>query len=239
MVTGAFFEIVWSAPAVSEVLAAQGVDWLFLDAEHGPLKTAELLAILQTAGDRVPCLVRVAAAGEVFVKKALDLGAAGIIVPLVNTVEQAAAVVRWSRYSPDGARGVGLSRAQGYGASFAEYLPSANESIVVGVQAEHIDAVDNIASIVQVPGIDAVLIGPYDLSASLGKMGQVTDSEVTSAIDRVTQACRKAEVPMGIFLVSADAVKPWIERGFTLVVAGVDTSLPGEAAGRLLSELRT
>ncbi len=225
-------------PAVAEILADVGFDWLFIDGEHGPLETSDILAILQAVGDRVACVVRVPAAEEVPIKKVLDLGAAGIIAPQVNTVEQAAAVVRYARYAPAGARGVGLARAHGYGMHFAEYLKSANEQVAVIVQAEHAQAVDNIEAIVKVEGIDAVLLGPYDLSASLGKMGQIDDPAVTGAIDHVTETCRAAGMPLGYFGVTADAVRPYVERGYTLIVAGVDTLLLGGAAKSLLSELR-
>ncbi len=100
-------------PAIAEILAELGFDWLFVDGEHGPLETREILAILQAVGDRVPCLVRVPGAEEPPIKKALDLGAEGIIVPQVNTVAQAASVVRYARYAPAGSRGVGLARAMG------------------------------------------------------------------------------------------------------------------------------
>jgi len=101
------------SPAIAEVLADLGFDWLFVDGEHGPLETREILAILQAVGDRVACLVRVPGAEESPIKKALDLGAEGIIVPQVNTVEQAAGAVRFARYAPAGSRGVGLARAHG------------------------------------------------------------------------------------------------------------------------------
>lgn len=225
-------------PAVAEILADVGFDWLFIDGEHGPLETSDILAILQAVGDRIVCVVRVPAAEEVPIKKVLDLGAAGIIAPQVNTADQAADVVRYARYAPAGARGVGLARAHGYGMRFAEYLESANEQVAVIVQAEHAQAVENIESIVKVAGIDAVLLGPYDLSASLGKMGQIDDPAVTDAIDHVTETCRAAGMPLGYFGVTADAVRPYVDRGYTLIVVGVDTLLLGGAAKNLLSELR-
>ncbi len=225
-------------PAAAEILADAGFDWLFIDGEHGPLETSELLAILQTVGDRVACIVRVPESGEVPIKKVLDLGATGVIVPQVNTAEQAADVVRYSKYAPDGNRGVGLARAHGYGMKFSEYIEAANDQTVVIVQAEHATAVDNIESILKVPGIDAVLLGPYDLSASLGKMGQVDDPVVTSAIDRVTTACQNAKIPLGYFGVTAAAVQKYIDGGYTLIVAGVDTLFLGQAASSLLAELK-
>ncbi len=102
-------------PAIAEIVADVGFDWLFVDGEHGPLETGDILGILQAVGDRIACIVRVPGADEVPIKKILDLGAEGIIVPQVNTAEQAASVVRHARYSPTGSRGVGLSRAKGYG----------------------------------------------------------------------------------------------------------------------------
>ncbi|HEX7238421.1 MAG TPA: aldolase/citrate lyase family protein [Gammaproteobacteria bacterium] len=222
----------------AEVLASLGFDWLFIDAEHGPLETQELLTILQAVGDKAACIVRVPEAAEVPIKKALDLGAHGIIVPQVNTAEQAADVVRFARYAPEGARGVGLARAHGYGVKFREYLSAANREIAVIVQAEHARAVENIDAIVRVPGVDAVLLGPYDLSASLGKMGQLDDPAVVAAIGRVTDACRAAGMPLGYFGVTAAAVKPYLARGYSLLVAGVDTLFLANGAKALLAELR-
>jgi 2-dehydro-3-deoxyglucarate aldolase len=224
--------------ATAEILAGLGFDWLFVDGEHGPLETRELTAILQAVGERAACLVRVPEASEVPIKKVLDLGAHGIIVPQVNTAERAADVVRFARYAPEGARGVGLARAQGYGQHFREYLESANREISVVVQAEHRDAIANIESIVRVPGVDAVLLGPYDLSASLGKMGKVDDPVVVDAIRRVTGVCRAAGMPLGFFGVSAAAVAPYVADGYTLIVAGVDTLFLGSGARALLDDLR-
>lgn len=212
-----------ASPATAEILADIGFDWLFVDGEHGPLETGEILGILRAVGDRAACVVRVPSADEVAIKKVLDLGAAGIIAPQVNTAEQAADVVRFARYAPDGTRGVGLARAHGYGLRFQEYLEAANEQVAVIVQAEHAEAVENIEAIAKVEGIDCVLLGPYDLSASLGKMGQVNDPVVTGAIERVTRACLAARVPLGYFGVTPEAVRPYIERGYTLIIGGVDT----------------
>jgi 2-dehydro-3-deoxyglucarate aldolase len=224
--------------AAAEVLAAAGYDWLFLDAEHGALETRELAGILRAVDRAVPCIVRIAAGDEVPIKKALDLGAAGLIVPQVASAQQAADVVRYARYSPLGARGVGVARAHGYGFAFAEYVATANERTALIVQVEHIHAVEQIDAIVQVAGIDAVLLGPYDLSASLGKLGRVDDDEVVTAIDRVTEACRRVGMPLGIFGLSAEAVAPYAERGCTLLVAGVDTLFLGHGARRTLADLR-
>ena len=229
--------ITLSSPETAEVLAAAGFDWLFLDNEHSPMEAPQLQAVSRAAGS-LPCVVRVSHRAEVPIKKALDIGAAGIIAPMVNSAEQAAQVVSWARYAPLGARGVGLGRAHGYGLKFQEYVSSANEAVAVIVQCEHIDAVNDIDAIVCVPGVDAVLVGPYDLSASLGRLGEVTHPDVVAAIDRVTAACHAARVPLGIFGLSAPAVEPYIERGYTLIVVGVDTVLLGTAARDLLAQVK-
>lgn len=225
-------------PAVAEILADVGFDWLFIDGEHGALELTDVLGILQAVDDKIACLVRVPEAAEAPIKKVLDLGAHGVIVPQVNTAEQAANVVRWARYSPLGSRGVGLARAHGYGRKFREYVESANERTVVVVQCEHIDSVNNLEAIVKVPGVDAVLLGPYDLSASLGKMGQLDDSTVVAAMDRIATVCQAVKMPLGYFNVTAATVLPFIETGYTLITAGVDTLLLGHAAGQMLKQLR-
>lgn len=226
-------------PSTAEILADAGFDWLFIDGEHGPLSTSDILGILQAVGHRVACIVRVPICDEAEIKKVLDLGAQGVIVPQVNTAEQAADVVRFARYAPAGSRGVGLARAHGYGFRFAEYVLSANDDVVVVVQAEHKTAVENIESIVRVPGVDCVLLGPYDLSASYGKMGQITDPEVTAGIDAVTVACQIAKIPLGYFGVSADAVKPYADQGYTLLVAGVDVLFLGGGARKMMKDMQS
>ena len=227
-----------ACPATAEILADIGFDWLFVDGEHGPLDTGDILGILWAADTRTSCIVRVPAVDEVAIKKVLDLGAEGIIVPQVNTPQQAKDVVRFARYAPLGSRGVGLARAHGYGLRFQEYMQAANEQTAVIVQAEHALAAENIESIVQLPEIDAVLLGPYDLSASLGHTGELDHPSVVEAIDHITRACQAAKIPLGYFGVSAASVKTMMDRGYSLIVAGVDTLLLGAAAKSLLRDLK-
>ncbi len=227
-----------TTPAVSEILATAGFDWLFIDGEHGSFETGDIQAILQAVGNRVPCVVRIPTVDETYIKRTLDLGATGIVLPQVNTAEEAERARQFSRYAPQGSRGVGLARAHGYGLSFREYMETANETIAVIVQAEHFKAVENIESIAKVPGIDAVLIGPYDLSASLGKVGQLDDPAVVEAVEHVTQTCMNAGMPLGIFGIGAEAVRPYIEKGYTLIITGVDTMMLGESAKEMLSQVR-
>ncbi len=225
--------------AVAEILADTGFDWLFLDAEHGPLESTELQTILQAVGRRIACLVRVPSQNEVPIKRALDLGAAGIIVPQVNTAAEAERIVELSRYAPLGARGVGIARASGYGLNFQPYVASANDTTTVIVQAEHFQAVENIEEIVKIPGVDGVLVGPYDLSASMGLMGQIDHPDVVGAIDRVTQVCQATNMKLGIFGVTSDSIIPYRDRGFTLLVAGVDTIMLGLGAARMLHDMKS
>jgi 2-dehydro-3-deoxyglucarate aldolase/4-hydroxy-2-oxoheptanedioate aldolase len=226
------------APEVTELLAGLGFDWLFIDTEHAPFDALGAQSLLQAAGSNCPCVIRVPVGDEVWLKKALDIGAAGVIVPQVNSAEQAEHVVRLCKYPPEGTRGVGIARAHGYGERFQDYVAKANQEVAVIVQAEHIDAVKDINAIVKVKGIDAVFIGPYDLSASMGKPGQVGDPEVRAAIERVRKACMKRSIKLGIFGVSAEAVLPYLDQGFSLAAAGVDVLFLSRGAKSLLAQFQ-
>lgn len=224
-------------PSVAELLARSGLDWLFIDGEHGPLSAGDIQLLLQAAQPYCPCVVRLAANDEMHVKQALDIGADGIIAPLVNDAETAARLVSWARYPPLGKRSVGIARAQEYGAAFADYVALANERVAVIVQVEHVDAVAHIESILDVAGIDAVFIGPYDLSASMGKPGQIDDVSVRQQIDTVREACLKRRMPLGFFGVEAAAVQPFIEQGYRLIAVGMDTLMLIQSVRALLAGL--
>jgi 2-keto-3-deoxy-L-rhamnonate aldolase RhmA len=225
------------APAVAEVLSAGGLDWLFVDTEHAPLDALAAQSLLQAA--RVPCIVRVPDGHEATLKKALDTGATGVVVPLVNTAQAAKAIVSFCKYPPRGVRGVGLVRAQGYGFDFQRYFAGANDETVVVVQCEHIAAVEAIDAIVAVDGVDAVFVGPYDLSGSMGRLGEVEHPDVLAAIARVAEACRKGGKALGIYVGSAAKAKAFIAQGYTLVAVGMDTIHLGEAARAIAGALRT
>jgi 2-dehydro-3-deoxyglucarate aldolase len=226
------------SPEIAEMISKCGYDWFFIDGEHGLLPIMECQRLLQAVAGRCASLIRVPENTEAELKRALDIGADGIIAPRVNTAEEAQQIVRWCKYPPVGIRGVGLGRAHGYGLDFAEYMETANQETLVVVQAEDIEAVENIDSIVQVEGIDAVFIGPYDLSASMNKMGQIDDPEVMDAIERVTVACLENKIPLGYFGVSADSVQPYIERGYNLICAGVDAGFVTQGAGQIIENLK-
>lgn len=214
---------------VLELCVLAGCEWLFVDCEHGAIAPAELSRVLVGAGT-APALVRIPANEEQFVKQALEAGAAGVICPLVGDAQTVRRLVSWSKYPPVGRRSVGLGRAHGYGLRFAEHLAEANAATTVVVQAESREAVAAIEEIVAVPGLGGVFIGPYDLSASLGKPGQVGDPEVLAAIRRVVDVCRAAGVPVGQFFGSREAYETAPERErYDFAAIGVDVALLASA----------
>ncbi len=225
------------SPETTEILSQSGYDWLFIDAEHGAFNPQQAQPMLQAAGE-TPCVIRVPAGDDVWIKKALDIGAAGIIVPQVHTAEQAEQIINQCKYSPVGNRGVGIGRVHTYGLSFENTIKHANDETAVILQAESQKAIDNIEEIDKVPGLDAILIGPYDLSASLGRIGEVNHPEVQEAINRVADVCKAANIKLGYFGVNASAVKPAIDNGFTLITVGVDTLFVIKSTTETLEELR-
>jgi 2-keto-3-deoxy-L-rhamnonate aldolase RhmA len=166
------------------------------------------------------------------------MGCNGIIVPMVNTEAYARRIVALSKYPPAGERSVGIGRAQGYGLHFTDYLKVANEQTAVVVQIEHRDAVANVDQIVEVPGIDALFVGPYDLSNSMGLVGQVNHADVRAAIDRVRAACARTKSAMGIFCATAEQAHREIKAGIRLVAIGADISLMTDSAKSLLEIMR-
>ena len=227
------------APEVAEILAEAGLDWLFIDMEHSQLDPPAAQLILQAVDQRIDCVLRVALNDEIWLKKALDTGASGVMIPQVNSAEDARRAVRFCKYPPQGGRSVGLWRAQGYGARLAQYLAEANRQTAVIIQAEHIQAVNNIEAIIAVEGVDAVLVGPYDLSASMDHMGQVEHPDVQAAIQHVRRACQTRGMPLGIFATTAERAKAYIQEGYRLVAAGGDTLMLGNAARDILGKLRS
>lgn len=225
------------SPEIVEALCHIGFDWLFIETEHAPLLPHSVQHIIQTAGD-TPCVVRLSRSDEISIKRALDAGAAGIIVPQVNSAAHARLVVSYAKYPPMGSRGIGLSRASMYGLNFEEYVAQANDNTAVIVQAEHIDAVDNIEEICDVEGVDAVFIGPYDLSASLNKIGRVDDREVQAAIARVRDVCLDKGLKLGMYGTNPETIAPHRQSGFTLLCCGADIALFAAGARATLDAVR-
>jgi len=230
--------ITMPVPEVAEIMVEVGFDWLFVDTEHAPFNAKDALKILQAAGDRCPCVVRIPANNEVWIKKALDIGADGIIAPQVNSAEEAERIVRLCKYPPQGTRSVGIGRAHKYGLGFKEYVAKANDEVAVILQAENTRALKNISAIVQVPGIDAIFIGPYDLSASMGKMGNLNDADVRNAIATMAEHCKNAGLRLGIFADTAETAAAYIQQGFTLIAISTDGMHMALAAKKTLNSLK-
>jgi 2-keto-3-deoxy-L-rhamnonate aldolase RhmA len=226
------------APEVAEIFSDAGMDWLWLDMEHGLQDFASVEHITQAVGKQTPCMVRVPDNEAVWFKRVLDLGVAGVVVPLINSAEQAKKAVAMTRYPPMGARSVGISRAHGYGAHFDEYLKTANQDTALIVQVEHIEAVNHIEEILDVPGLDAVFIGPYDLSASMNKPGQIDDPEVVKAITRARQAVLARKMPVGTIVSDAAGALKKFAEGYTFIVVGMDTTLLSLAARQLVQAVK-
>ncbi|MCP4104825.1 MAG: 2,4-dihydroxyhept-2-ene-1,7-dioic acid aldolase [Desulfobacteraceae bacterium] len=224
---------------VAELMSFVGFDYLWIDAEHAPLDFAQIQRMIQAVGGRCPCIVRVPENREVWIKKALDTGCDGIIAPQVRTGEEARSLVRWSLYPPEGERSVGISRAQGYGMNFEEYLGQANDKLVIVAQAEHIEGVRNIKAIAATPGLDAVLTGPYDLSGSLGIPGKIKHPQVEEAISEVKKHCEQAGVSVGIFTTDSDSARAYADEGYNLIALGLDTFFLRDAAKKALKQAKT
>ena len=223
------------SPEIVEVAVGAGFDWLFIDMEHGLLDFTAAQRMVQAAGT-CPCLVRVPSTQSIEVARALDTGAAGIIVPHVNGAGDARPAVDAAKYPPLGSRSMGAGRAQGYGRTGDEAVAHHNAETIVVAQAEHIEAVRNLAEILAVDGVAAVFIGPFDLSASLGKPGAITEPEVQEAVGRVVNACRAAGKPYGIFAVDAAGAAQAFKAGHSLVCVSTDTIILGRALAGLVKD---
>ena len=225
-------------PDIAELVSTAGFDWVFIDAEHSVLDYSQIQELLQGLRPGCSGVVRVPLLDEIWIKKVLDLGPEGIIVPNVKSAEEVKQILTYCKYPPEGARSVGITRAHDYGLNFKGYVDAANDDLVVIIQLEHVDAFARIDEILAVDGIDAIFIGPYDYSASAGKLGKVDDEEIQGAIAAVREKCFKKSIPVGIFGVDAKAVKPYICQGYQLVAVGNDTLFLKEMSELTLDALR-
>jgi len=222
----------------AEILAAAGYDWIAIETEHTAIDMREVLRLIMAIEGRgaVP-MVRLAGIDPLQAKTALDSGAAGLLVPLVNTRAAAELAVTMAKYPPQGFRGMGVARAHGYGKHFAEYVSQANEDTLLVVQIEHIEAVRNIEEILSVPGIDGTFIGPYDLSASLGIPGQIDHPEVQAAKQRVLEVTLAHGLTAGIHLLHPDQaaanLRQCIVEGYRFIALGSDIMFLGESSRSL------
>jgi len=213
------------APQVAEMISDAGFDWVMIDMEHSTLSLDSVQVALQVLGDDIIKIVRVPGNDEIWIKRVLDTGCDGILVPMVNNSEDALKVVKCSSYPTLGKRSVGVARAHKFGSIFDEYITTANNDLIIMIQVEHVDSVRNIDSILAVKGIDSIFIGPYDLSASMGFMGQVDHPDVRAAIDLIKMKCKKAGIPYGIFGSTPESLEKDMADGCTFPLCGVDASI--------------
>jgi 2-dehydro-3-deoxyglucarate aldolase/4-hydroxy-2-oxoheptanedioate aldolase len=225
-------------PDVADLLSRIGFDYLWIDLEHSPMDIGDAQQMIQAAGGRAPCVIRVPEVSEAWIKKALDTGCDGIVIPQIRSAAEARAAVAWCQYPPAGRRGAASTRAHAFGLNFAEYVATANESLAIILQIEHIDAVTDIDAILQTPGVAALFVGPFDLSGSMGLLGRIGAPEVQAAIGRVVDACKAVDMPLGLYVVDGASGKAAIERGFRMIALGTDASHLLQAAQRTLAAAR-
>ncbi|MCJ2185859.1 HpcH/HpaI aldolase family protein [Novosphingobium beihaiensis] len=233
----------WQALAnnyTADICARAGYDWLLFDGEHSPNTAQTLLGQLQAVApfDAEP-IARVPSGDPVLIKQYLDIGFTTLLVPMVDTAEQAAAIVSASRYPPHGIRGVAsaTARATGFGTDGA-YLKEAAERITLIVQIESRAALENIDAIAATPGVDALFIGPADLSASLGHLGNPTHPEVQQAISHAKARIDAAGKPAGIFALSPDDAKHRMVDQFRFISIGTDIGLLLKGAQGLIASVK-
>ena len=217
-------------PEVIKRVADSGFDWVLYDTEHGPWSIETVNEMIQsTSGSVASPIIRVVWNDMNAIKRALDTGTYGIIVPWVSNRKMAEDAVRFSRYPPEGLRGCAPARpARAWGVSWSEYLDIANDEILIAVQIEREEAIRNVEDIVSVEGIDATWLGPADLSASMGLRGQFFHPKVLKAMERMVEACIDAGVAPGIAAGAGvqkfgiDYVNQLIEQGFQFINIGLD-----------------
>ena len=211
----------------AEIAGLSGFDWVLIDLEHGSGDYGDLVHQIQavSATPAAP-VVRIAWNDPVAFKRVLDLGASGIMVPYVQSAEEAAAAVRAMRYPPAGVRGVALlNRATSFGAGFGDYVQRADRELLTIVQIETPRAVENAAEIAAVDGVDVLFVGPLDLSTGLGVQGRYDEPVYLEALDRVARAAARAGKASGILLLGSQALAATVERGMTFIALGSDGGL--------------
>ena len=227
-------------PSLTEMMARAGFDWLCIDLEHTSTtiaQAADMIRIGDLAG--VPMLARLSGHDPSQIKRILDAGASGIIAPMVNTADEAKAIVDASFYPPRGTRGVGLARAQGYGTGFEAYRDDEADDVVVIVQIEHIDAVRNLESILAVEGVAGFFVGPYDLSGSLGHPGDFDHPDVKAALAEVERFITPDGPFAGTHVVDPDVAKlqEALDRGYRFVAFASEMLIFSNRIGEISTSL--
>lgn len=229
-------------PNVAYMLAQAGFDFLIIDNEHGAYSAETVSDLIAAArGASLPVVVRIAEVRRETVLKPLDSGADGLLAPMIDTPEQAAQLVQFAKFPPQGMRGAALRRPHSRYARVdaAEYLAKANRDSFVAVQVESRQGVDNVDAIAAVDGIDCVFVGPFDLSVNLGFPGQLDHPEEVAAMKRVIQACKTQGKISGTLIFDAEVLRNWISEGMRFVVYGSDISLLADAARFAVADFRS
>lgn len=224
-------------PVVAEVFSAAGFDWIAADMEHTDISVEGFSALARAMAPARP-FARVKENDVLAIRQVLDAGAEGVIVPLVNTADEARRAVEAAKYPPEGVRGFAFCRANRWGADFDRYAEEANRDVAVVVMAESRQAVENIDAILDVEGVDGVFIGPYDMSGSYGVAGQTGHPLVRDACAAVSAACARRGKSAGIHIVKPGpgAVRDALAGGFTFIALGMDTVFLAEGAAAVLRQ---
>jgi 2-dehydro-3-deoxyglucarate aldolase len=226
-------------PAIAEIMARAGFDWLVIDLEHSVITIREVEELIRVIALSGACpLARLSGNDPVQIKRVM--GAHGVIVPMVNSAFDARQAVEAVRYPPEGRRGVGLARAQGYGSSFERYREWVNQESVVIAQVEHIEAVNNLEAILVVEGVDGFIVGPYDLSASLGVPGQFDHPSVKKAMEKIRSVGIDSGKAAGIHVIEPDVeeVRQRVDEGFNFVAYSLDIRMLDRACRSGLDAIR-
>ena len=231
--------LVSSAPSTAEALGCVGFDFLVVDMEHTPIDTPQMIGLLQTiAGTPAQAIVRPPWNDVVMVKRALDAGAQTLLFPFVQNAEEAKRAVASTRYPPAGVRGVAaMHRGSRYG-TIANYHKRAHEELCVIVQIETLTAFDQLEAIAAVPGVDSIFIGPADLSASMGLLGDMGNPTVQEKLAAGAQTCRRLGKPCGIVGANPETVAKFLEYGFSWAAVGSDLAMLVSRAQDYLSAVR-
>ncbi len=229
-----------ASPLASEIVGRSGFDWVIIDMEHGPGDIMTLISQLQAiSGSDVSPIVRVPWNDFVIIKRVLDAGAHGLIIPYVNTREEAVAAVRACKYPPEGIRGIaGSTRAAWFNQFAKNYFPNANNEILIITQVETRTAVDNLDDILEVSGIDGIFIGPMDLATSLGHMYNPSPSEVQSVIAEVEGKVKKTDKFLGTISKDWEQAKQLFDRGYQLISLMADGNALAAIAAEKVAEFR-
>ena len=228
-------------PSIAEIFSNAGFDWLTIDMEHSVIDLFDAENLIRTANlsGSIP-LVRLPSNDEVIIKRILDAGSAGIIIPQINSEDDLVRAIKATKYAPDGIRGAGLARAQSYGEDFDGYKLIVDNDMLIIAQIEDKKALENLDSILSVPQLDAIIIGPYDLSASMGKAGQLDDKEVAEAIDKIVQKSIDQGVSCGIHIIepNTDELNSRIKEGFNFIAYSLDIRMLSHNAKEALDQLK-